>query len=963
MWARHKIGFVLVLVLASISSFAMPSNVAATDISWLSPGISAQETAPEDTPLNPQVNITHQCTRQEVGIYNRFTLKVDKVEACVHSAKTFRLARVTACVPTPYSSCTAQSWLAISFSTDQYMYRVENLDPGVADSCWRTSPDTDRVVVMCSGYFATIDNIYDYISRKQTIAETFYQFDGSGMKPLYDDARRFVQIYSARTSADNKWAIVEARNLGLLRVNLEDRSMKLFTKDVGLHGYGRDPEYSFAFTDGGEYVATAGGNLPARMYKLDDTCGDDSATFKASWRQSDTTIKECPYLDMAPILRDANGGEAAGFRSFERLNFNYDGGQLTGYYKPGAVSETAKVGWFTLTAEGYVPSPHLEYLALGDSYSSGEGDTQRGRDGKKYYREFTDVAGNKSLEIPREMCHISTRSYPYLLASYMGLGGPREQNNTLWQTVACSGAVAQVDYSINDTYKGQDTRLGLSPSLKSLQDESYSNYIPGRVSQYKFVSRDLPKTVTLTAGGNDVGFGPIITKCAEPGTCDYAKTAAQLRTLAYTMQAQREKLKDLYKDIHRLSPATKIYVLGYPQFITGEKQCNVLNLNVQLNSTEQEFVRQAVSYMNDIIEAAADDAGVMYVDIENSLANHALCGDGKIYVSGINRNCIPLLKWSSSDNCEESFHPNHWGHEAIADAVLASTGDLRSYEYCTDSTVSCPNSRTPAITIPPLFKEALDTEASINSIKSKYQYASLVNDDIVQKGEQDQLDLAYEGLEPSSSASISLASDPVDLGILKLDAKGILTGSVSIPGGVPAGSHTLYVDAKTYSGESIRLWQIVTVLGNDSDQDEDGIDDSEDKCLFVTSYGIDADADGVDDGCDTYIDEIVADINNDDDEATDYTAPAVSVDQEDKQSSDRITLTDVSNAAVVLNNSDYEEYIEPTQLDNNGEVKGVYTANEPDNNAPQILAFIAGLLIIFASSGLVLYTKRRRKKA
>ena len=64
----------------------------------------------------------------------------------------------------------------------------------------------------------------------------------------------------------------------------------------------------------------------------------------------------------------------------------------------------------------------LDYLALGDSYSSGEGDTEKNSATRqKYYRQLTDVNEDKKQGIPGEKCHSSTRSYPYKLAQYMEL--------------------------------------------------------------------------------------------------------------------------------------------------------------------------------------------------------------------------------------------------------------------------------------------------------------------------------------------------------------------------------------------------------------------------------------------------------------------------------------------------------------------------------------------------------------
>src|SRR5690606_18148670 len=91
--------------------------------------------------------------------------------------------------------------------------------------------------------------------------------------------------------------------------------------------------------------------------------------------------------------------------------------------------------WRTIRAAGYVPStPQLDYLALGDSYSSGEGDIERRSNGSTYYLEGTDVTGDYEKGIPEEKCHVSNRSYPFVLQQSGAVEGDRIQS------VACSGA-------------------------------------------------------------------------------------------------------------------------------------------------------------------------------------------------------------------------------------------------------------------------------------------------------------------------------------------------------------------------------------------------------------------------------------------------------------------------------------------------------------------------------------------
>jgi len=101
------------------------------------------------------------------------------------------------------------------------------------------------------------------------------------------------------------------------------------------------------------------------------------------------------------------------------------------------------------------------YLALGDSYQSGEGAYN--------YEPGTNVSGN--------MCHRSTVSYPYLITGLQTVPSNRVD-------VACSGAL------IHNLSDGQN---GEPPQFNSLSPND--------------------ALVTIGIGGNDLGFSPILTAC------------------------------------------------------------------------------------------------------------------------------------------------------------------------------------------------------------------------------------------------------------------------------------------------------------------------------------------------------------------------------------------------------------------------------------------------------------------
>jgi hypothetical protein len=133
-------------------------------------------------------------------------------------------------------------------------------------------------------------------------------------------------------------------------------------------------------------------------------------------------------------------------------------------------SEGGASSWLTFIEEwsgGPAPTPPY-YVALGDSFSSGTGAPP-----------FLDSIG----------CYRSTQAYPELIAGDPGVPGELDSE-------ACNGA------TINDFYDSQTTLDGaiVSPQLQDLSGN--------------------PTLVTLSVGGDDIGFSTVAETCMDvsPGS-------------------------------------------------------------------------------------------------------------------------------------------------------------------------------------------------------------------------------------------------------------------------------------------------------------------------------------------------------------------------------------------------------------------------------------------------------------
>lgn len=642
-------------------------------------------------------------------------------------------------------------------------------------------------------------------------------------------------IYTEAFSANGRYMIAYVDYGGYVKIDLQTMTAKIIAY-VPSAWYYTLPKAA-AITSDGRYAVIEGGA------QIVDTanCGDDFGN-GFMWASAQNPCDK-HYLsnDIQPVAGYFSRGENFVFSDQDKsLEFDM---QESGIHGPTRVH---------IDQHGYVRPPQLEYLALGDSYSSGEGDTEiNAATNQKYYREHTDTNENKGDGIPREKCHVSTRSYPYILSRGMGLGDPAGNATTRWQTVACSGALIRDSLWDDPDYLGQDGRLDGFADSEQMKATALNEFIPGRQKQIEFVKKYKPKVITLTMGGNDVGFADKVSLCLRPiasisQTCRVASAEGRYK-LERQILDQYENLKSLYENLYEASGLqAKIYVLSYPQFI-NESIAGKCSNTAMLDLDERRMIVNATELINNVIEQAARSAGVKYIDIEDSLSGGRLCDENQEYMTAIT-NILGL----NGNELQESFHPNAKGHFQMAMTVWEQVGGepLADYDICPgveENICPDPSATEETISIPSYFGVPSDSAP----------HYSRMTDEIVSKAVPLTITTNPLVFNPSSTVNATMYSDPTDLGDYGVNDDGSFGKSVQIPSTIPAGYHTLVLSGKTYSGEPVVLEQIILVKGADSnDIDEDGVADSQQACgPFLIASGQDEDMDGIDDACDPEISE------------------------------------------------------------------------------------------------------------
>lgn len=677
--------------------------------------------------------------------------------------------------------------LAVGFRFDTKMYEVNGICTHYNECLYLPGSDTLVITERVSGNAKSLVVFKNFFHRLTpviypgVISTLGYDFDASNPDYIFKrDSGSLWLTGSIGASSNGDWLAVELRQSGVGLLNLSTLEMRRISPAPFYYGYGMDPTSELAVSNDGKRVAVMGMNAGLAVYDVDSDCGE-VATDDITWSvgRMDQPCKKALINTEEFIHRFANALQP---------RFDNNGGELDFL----ALSYTDAPRQVALSASGYV-RPRIDYLALGDSFTSGEGETDDG-----YYLNGTNDEYEK--------CHLSTRSYPYLIAKFSNI------DLAFMRSVACSGAVTADVIGDDRDYLGQGKRLGengvkySSADITLAKAQSIYSFVPGRVPQKRFIDEYKPKIITIGIGGNDAGFMDILKTCIIPGTCEVAGTVEGKEKMAIEIKNIFGSLVETYNSVHIASPSSKIYAIGYPKIISDNASCNTAGK--VFNDTERQFMNEGVKYLNEVIAAAAKSAGVRYVDVYDAYGEHVLCGNesdaamGAI-MAGDDSNIINDSRWFRFVG-NESFHPNSLGHFLVAGSVLGSIGNILEYNYCDNGDVVCPDQTAvapePSTYWIPDGYHGYPVQMSADFVSDRYNIGD---------GKQKQIKLTTGSLLPNSSVEIVLKSDPVSLGSYITSDNGSLDVDIDLPVELEEGYHTIHVYGTSHSGESIDLYQVI----------------------------------------------------------------------------------------------------------------------------------------------------------
>ncbi len=279
-------------------------------------------------------------------------------------------------------------------------------------------------------------------------------------------------------------------------------------------------------------------------------------------------------------------------------------------------------------------------VTIGDSYISGEGagDYLPGTNSKKRFWER-----NKK----KNECHRSKNAYTELVVGQLRaegyLTGKHHFN-------ACSGAI------VSDIYENNHSgNYGEGPQGRTVVAT------PGSKLPFDKIPEDA-SLITISMGGNDIGFADILTNCVTKGIggsgCKDDEAVRQKITEVYggPNGDPPGSLEAELKTIREQHPDAEITLMGYPSLFAEKDKWWKTGLSVD----EQKWANKKVAELNSRAKAMAERLNIEFVD-----PTSAFVGPGYDHRIGSDEPWINGL--GAPPEC---FHPNKLGHQAIAGLYL-----------------------------------------------------------------------------------------------------------------------------------------------------------------------------------------------------------------------------------------------------------------------------------------------------
>jgi lysophospholipase L1-like esterase len=261
-----------------------------------------------------------------------------------------------------------------------------------------------------------------------------------------------------------------------------------------------------------------------------------------------------------------------------------------------------------------------KYVALGDSYAAGS---------LNFPQDTTSVSA---------FCLQFAKNYPKLVQQSLGYAS--------FQDETCGGAQVK-DMTAPQTLFG-------TGNISSPVDAEMNG------AQFDALTSDT-KLVTLTIGGNDIGFIQIALSCVSllplgtPCKNSYVKNGVD--SLKQRIDAAQPSIEGTLAAIKARSPQAKVAITGYPAILPSKNGCYPV---IPVTPGDATYLNTVELNLNALIKRAATAKGAKYVDLYGPSVGHDACKPiGTRWIEPV----MPIGSLAF-------LHPNALGESKMAEIVL-----------------------------------------------------------------------------------------------------------------------------------------------------------------------------------------------------------------------------------------------------------------------------------------------------
>jgi lysophospholipase L1-like esterase len=262
------------------------------------------------------------------------------------------------------------------------------------------------------------------------------------------------------------------------------------------------------------------------------------------------------------------------------------------------------------------------YVALGDSFSSG--------------------FGVEPYELNND-CMRSEYAYPKIIANQL------KMNLSFY---ACSGATTK-DFGLQQMEKQ-------NAQLDNLNQNT--------------------KLVTLTIGGNDIGFSSVFGQLINNKNIDEIIKGVDDKIKALGGEISIPGIvsyDNLFNDIKKKAPNAQIVIVGYPYLYSKTNNCGDI-----LSQTNKTWINATIDKLNNVIKLSAQKNNFFFT-IPN-FEGHELCSLNNDWIS-------PIFIPNTTTINPSALHPTQAGQRAIAEAVIKVIEKANQKTVSTDKNLKSEN--------------------------------------------------------------------------------------------------------------------------------------------------------------------------------------------------------------------------------------------------------------------------------